>query len=71
MVDLAHLQSAERRFWRRAKQEIILWLANGKPYTVNTSVQVSVPRITIQDITMIGKPGDRPFVVIGNDPEDP
>lgn len=55
-----------RMTWRRAKQEIILWLANGEPYVVNTSVQLPAQQISIGHASFIGKPDGHPFLTVGD-----
>lgn len=51
--------------WLRAKQELILWLANGEPYVLNTSVQLPAQNITVGDVTFMGRPVGAPFLRVG------
>lgn len=47
----------QRLTWRRLKLDLMVWLANGQPYAINTSVR-------IEDVTFIGKPAGRPMLTM-------
>ncbi len=66
-IQLKVLKVKNKYSARKVKLNIILWLANGEPYILNTSIETSQVRLTIQDVTMIGNPNNnKPFISVGS-----